>query len=84
MIDDLIGTVRQMKGGQGEISNELTQQEGMLNTLEAGMDENIENISKVRRNLNKLMESSSYTCLVLVILLEVAGIVCNLVLWHKT
>lgn len=52
-----------------------------MKQLEAGMDENTEQMSKVRRNMNKLLEGSSYWCLVTVILLEVAGIICNLLLW---
>ena len=47
------------------------------------MDENIENMGKVKRNMMKLLESSSYCCLILVIILEIVGIVCNLVLWPK-
>jgi hypothetical protein len=54
-IDDLIGTVKQMKTGQGEIRQELGVQDDLLNNLEAGMDENSEKMSKVRRNLGKLM-----------------------------
>lgn len=82
-IDDLIGVVRQMKTGGNEIKQELDLQDGLLNTLDVGLDENTEKMSKIRRNLGKLMESSSYTCLILVIVLEIAGIVCNLLLWHK-
>lgn len=52
--------------------------------MEAGIDQNTEKMSKVRRNLMKLLESSSYTCLILIILLLIAGIVCNLILWKKT
>lgn len=55
----------------------------LLDNLGAGMDENSENMSKITRNLNKLLESSSYTCLILVILLEIAGIICNLIFWKK-
>jgi hypothetical protein len=47
------------------------------------MDENIEQMSKVKRNMMKLLESSSYFCLIFVILVEVAGIICNLLLWPK-
>jgi hypothetical protein len=56
----------------------------LLNNLDAGLDENSEKMSKVRRNLGKLMDGSSYTCLVLVIVLEIAGIACNLLLWPKS
>jgi hypothetical protein len=33
--------------------------------------------------MTKLLESSSYCCLIIVLILEVAGIVLNLVLWSK-
>lgn len=55
----------------------------LLDDLGTGMDQNSENMSKITRNLNKLMESSSYTCLILIILLEIAGIICNVIFWKK-
>jgi hypothetical protein len=51
--------------------------------LEKGVDDNNEQMSKARRNIGKLMDGSSYSCLVLVIMVEIAGIVCNLMFWHK-
>jgi thioredoxin-like negative regulator of GroEL len=54
-IDDLIGAVQTMKTGQKEIHKELIVQDTLLDNLGAGLDENSENISKVRRNLNKLL-----------------------------
>jgi hypothetical protein len=47
------------------------------------MDENMEDMSKVKRNMMKLLESSSYWCLILVIIVEIAGIVCNLMFWPR-
>lgn len=46
------------------------------------MDANIENMGKVRRNMEKLMDSSSYACLVIFIILEVVGIICMALLWN--
>lgn len=47
------------------------------------MDDNIEEMSKVKKNMMKLLESSSYCCLIIVIIIEIAGIVCNLLFWPK-
>lgn len=55
----------------------------MRQHLDKGMDKNMQSMSKARRNMEKLMEKSSYMCLILVILAEIAGIICNLLLWEK-
>jgi hypothetical protein len=38
-------------------------------------------MSKVKRNMMKLLESSSYLCLIVVVIAEIAGIICNLIFW---
>jgi hypothetical protein len=45
------------------------------------MDENTNNMGRVRRNMTKLLEDSSNMCLVITIIIEVAAIFCIIFLW---
>jgi hypothetical protein len=46
------------------------------------MDENIESMGKVRRNMVKLLEESSFCCLGFVIFLELIAMILIIVLWN--
>ena len=81
-MDELIGTMDNMKKVGENIGDELTLHNKLLTNLDKNVDGNIRHMKKTSGKLDTLMEKSSNCCLFMVIFVEILFLVLMLVyLW---
>lgn len=71
LLNDILVNVGEIGNNANEIKKEINHQDGLIEELKIGTDNNVEQITKTKNKLDDILKSQSYCKLYLILLVEI-------------